>query len=227
MNIHTLKSQGRTSQWNKACEELSRHKLQLDKLMFGLTVQSSSSSSSSSSENEEEPHKLKTKVSPFLKGYERRNIKEQKISIKTGSKVETDTQESESKDKLKPVKRKLVKENITSTTESLKDPDVVEDEIINSSSQDLVQYHMNKIRTEMECEKRRTFEQLIEQHKEEIALLQENHNIALNEVKKKKWCANCQHEATLHCCQNTSYCSTKCQLIRWNSEHKYYCRRPR
>lgn len=39
----------------------------------------------------------------------------------------------------------------------------------------------------MESEKRRAIEQLIEQHKEEIALLQENHNIALSEVKKKQW----------------------------------------
>jgi len=39
----------------------------------------------------------------------------------------------------------------------------------------------------MESEKRKAIEQLIEQHKEEIALLQENHNIALSEVKKKQW----------------------------------------
>lgn len=39
----------------------------------------------------------------------------------------------------------------------------------------------------MENEKRKALEQLIEQHKEEIALLQENHNIALSEVKKKQW----------------------------------------
>lgn len=39
----------------------------------------------------------------------------------------------------------------------------------------------------MENEKRKALELLIEQHKEEIALLQENHNIALSEVKKKQW----------------------------------------
>jgi len=39
----------------------------------------------------------------------------------------------------------------------------------------------------MESEKRKAIEQLIEQHKEEISLLQENHNIALSEVKKKQW----------------------------------------
>lgn len=39
----------------------------------------------------------------------------------------------------------------------------------------------------MEVEKRKSIEQLIEQHKEEIALLQESHSIALSEVKKKQW----------------------------------------
>lgn len=39
----------------------------------------------------------------------------------------------------------------------------------------------------MESEKRKAIEQLIEQHKEEITLLQESHNIALSEVKKKQW----------------------------------------
>ncbi|CAI6371186.1 unnamed protein product [Macrosiphum euphorbiae] len=106
VNIHTLQSQVETSQWNKACEELSRHELQLDKVIFGLTAQSSSSSSSSSSEDEEKPLKLKLKVSPILKGYARRNVKKQKTSIKTVAKVETDTGKSESKDKLKPVKIK-------------------------------------------------------------------------------------------------------------------------
>ncbi|XP_008187263.1 zinc finger MYND domain-containing protein 11 [Acyrthosiphon pisum] len=335
VNIHTLQSQGRTSQWNKACEELRRHQLQLDKVIFGLAAQSSSSSSSSSSEDEEESLKLKLKVSPILKRYERRKVKEQKISIKTEAKVETDTEESESKDEVKPVKRKrgrplslekkisppkkvvkkslLIKksspensvekrprgrprkviepviedstpvkqlktkvkstkentnasegiktsknasplktkspvketevdENITSTTERLKDPDVVEDETVSSSCQDLVRSvkvqtkpiskkppksYINKIRAEMESEKRKAIEQLIEQHKEEISLLQENHNIALSEVKKKQWCVNCESEAIYHCCWNTAYCSPKCQLIHWSSEHKRHCRRKR
>lgn len=39
----------------------------------------------------------------------------------------------------------------------------------------------------METEKRKAIELLIEQHKEEIALLQENHNVLLSEVKKKQW----------------------------------------
>ena len=85
---------------------MSRHELQLDKVIFGLTAQSSSSSSSPSSEDEEKPLKLKLKVSPILKGYARRNVKKQKTSIKTVAKVETDTEKSESKDKLKPVKIK-------------------------------------------------------------------------------------------------------------------------
>lgn len=84
---------------------MRRHQLQLDKVIFGLAAQSSSSSSSSSSEDEEEPLKLKSKVSPILKRFERRKVKE-KISTKTETKVETDTEESESKDEVKPVKRK-------------------------------------------------------------------------------------------------------------------------
>lgn len=39
----------------------------------------------------------------------------------------------------------------------------------------------------MEAEKRKAIELLIEQHKEEIALIQENHNILVSEVKKKQW----------------------------------------
>lgn len=39
----------------------------------------------------------------------------------------------------------------------------------------------------MENDKRKALEKLIEQHKEEIALLQENHNNELSEVKKKQW----------------------------------------
>lgn len=85
---------------------MRRHQLQLDKVIFGLAAQSSSSSSSSSSEDEEEPLKLKLKVSPILKRYERRKVKEEKISIKTEVKNETDTEESESKDEVKPIKRK-------------------------------------------------------------------------------------------------------------------------
>lgn len=46
---------------------------------------------------------------------------------------------------------------------------------------------MFKIRTEMENEKRRAIEQIIERHKEEIALINESHNIALSEAKKKQW----------------------------------------
>lgn len=46
---------------------------------------------------------------------------------------------------------------------------------------------MFKIRTEMENEKRRAIEQIIERHKEEIAVINENHNIALSEAKKKQW----------------------------------------
>lgn len=345
VNIHTLQSQGRTSQWNKACEELRRHQLQLDKIIFGLAAQSSSSSDNSSSEDEDE-EECKTEDLPVQKRNEKCKVKEEMVTLKVETqvqKVELKNEELESKDKEKecpeqeqPVKRKrgrpsslekkcsppkkvlkkplmvkkitpevvvekrprgrprkivesidadntLVKplktkiknpkenssvseginkttksasllktkspvkeneidENITSTTERLKDPDVVEDETVSSSCQDLVRSvkvqtkpiskkppksYINKIRAEMENEKRNAIEQLIEQHKEEIALLQENHNIALSEVKKKQWCVNCESEAIYHCCWNTAYCSPKCQLIHWSSEHKRHCRRKR
>ncbi|XP_025416328.1 zinc finger MYND domain-containing protein 11-like isoform X1 [Sipha flava] len=337
VNIHTLQSQGRTSQWNKACEELRRHQLQLDKVIFGITAQSSSSSSSSSSEDEEES---KVENVSVKKCNEKSKDKDDVVSIKAETKSETDNEELELKEEEKecseeePVKRKRgrpsslekkssppkkvvkkhlsikktspditvekrprgrprkvvepviadktpikplktkvkspkennapeglkatkntsslkikspvkeseVDENITSTTERLKDPDVVEDETVSSSCQDLVRSvkvqtkpiskkppksYINKIRAEMENEKRKALELLIEQHKEEIALLQENHNIALSEVKKKQWCVNCESEAIYHCCWNTAYCSPKCQLVHWSSEHKRHCRRKR
>lgn len=80
---------------------MRRHQLQLDKVIFGITAQSSSSSSSSSSEDEEEPQKT---LKVVLTRYERR--KEQIASTKEKVKVESDNEESEEKDEEKPVKRK-------------------------------------------------------------------------------------------------------------------------
>lgn len=40
-------------------------------------------------------------------------------------------------------------------------------------------------------------------------------------------CYNCEMEAIYHCCWNTSYCSTECQQIHWQREHKRVCRRKR
>ncbi|XP_017844729.1 protein kinase C-binding protein 1 [Drosophila busckii] len=40
---------------------------------------------------------------------------------------------------------------------------------------------------------------------------------AIEETKKKQWCANCLREATLFCCWNTSYCDYPCQQMHWTS----------
>ncbi|XP_050532952.1 zinc finger MYND domain-containing protein 11-like isoform X2 [Daktulosphaira vitifoliae] len=341
VNIHTLQSQGRTSQWNKACEELRRHQLQLDKIIFGLAPQSSSSSSSEDEEeslkidekfqpddikpsdlpledknnmslltNETEvelkseeivsdlkeednkdeegdlplkrkrgrPPVLETKIvtppkkilkksltpkksSPEILNEKRPrgrpkkpcdqtdddNVVSSKLKSKNNSKDNTSIEVSKGIKSVSPKTKFQLKDsetdqNITSTTERLKNSDVGEDEIVSSSCQDLVRSVkvqtkpinkkppkslINKIRTEMENEKRKALEQLVQRHKEEIALLQENHNIALSEVKKKQWCVNCESEAIYHCCWNTAYCSPKCQLVHWSSEHKRHCRRKR
>ena len=38
---------------------------------------------------------------------------------------------------------------------------------------------------------------------------------AINETKKKQWCANCSKEAIFYCCWNTSYCDYPCQQAHW------------
>jgi len=38
---------------------------------------------------------------------------------------------------------------------------------------------------------------------------------AIEETKKKQWCANCGKEAMFYCCWNTSYCNYPCQQIHW------------
>ncbi|XP_069106879.1 MYND-type zinc finger-containing chromatin reader ZMYND8-like isoform X2 [Argopecten irradians] len=38
---------------------------------------------------------------------------------------------------------------------------------------------------------------------------------AINETKKKQWCANCGKEAIFYCCWNTSYCDYPCQQAHW------------
>lgn len=38
---------------------------------------------------------------------------------------------------------------------------------------------------------------------------------AVEECKKKQWCANCGKEAEFHCCWNTSYCDYPCQKQHW------------
>ncbi|XP_077990599.1 MYND-type zinc finger-containing chromatin reader ZMYND8-like [Glandiceps talaboti] len=45
---------------------------------------------------------------------------------------------------------------------------------------------------------------------------------AINETKKKQWCANCGKEAIFFCCWNTSYCDYPCQQSHW-PEHMNSC----
>ncbi|XP_022212503.2 protein kinase C-binding protein 1 [Drosophila obscura] len=50
--------------------------------------------------------------------------------------------------------------------------------------------------------------------------LERNH--AVDETKKKQWCANCMREAQLYCCWNTSYCDYPCQQMHWQ-RHSTTC----
>lgn len=45
---------------------------------------------------------------------------------------------------------------------------------------------------------------------------------AVDETKKKQWCANCRKEAIFYCCWNTSYCDYPCQQAHW-PEHMKSC----
>lgn len=45
---------------------------------------------------------------------------------------------------------------------------------------------------------------------------------AVEEAKKKQWCANCMREAQLYCCWNTSYCDYPCQQMHWQ-RHSATC----
>ncbi|KAG8447062.1 hypothetical protein GDO86_014493 [Hymenochirus boettgeri] len=45
---------------------------------------------------------------------------------------------------------------------------------------------------------------------------------AVDETKKKQWCANCKKEAIFYCCWNTSYCDYPCQQAHW-PEHMKSC----
>lgn len=45
---------------------------------------------------------------------------------------------------------------------------------------------------------------------------------AVEDAKKKQWCANCMREAQLYCCWNTSYCDYPCQQMHWQ-RHSATC----
>uniref|UniRef100_A0A1B6M9C3 MYND-type domain-containing protein n=1 Tax=Graphocephala atropunctata TaxID=36148 RepID=A0A1B6M9C3_9HEMI len=65
-----------------------------------------------------------------------------------------------------------------------------------------------EIRASMEAEKQRAL--LDFKHKHEIEKEQ-----AVQETKRKQWCAFCLKEAQLYCCWNTAYCSYNCQQSHW------------
>ncbi|XP_055606702.1 zinc finger MYND domain-containing protein 11 [Uranotaenia lowii] len=64
----------------------------------------------------------------------------------------------------------------------------------------------------------------INRWQQKIRTLIAEYNSRITEVKHKQWCKSCEHEAILHCCWNTSYCSRDCQEKDWpdhKRSHKY------
>ncbi|KAH8232163.1 hypothetical protein KR032_001144 [Drosophila birchii] len=68
----------------------------------------------------------------------------------------------------------------------------------------------------MLAEMRNTLDQ---EHRRVISELRQQANMermrAVDEAKKKQWCANCMREGQLYCCWNTSYCDYPCQQMHW------------
>lgn len=84
---------------------------------------------------------------------------------------------------------------------------------------------LESLRRELETKKRIELDKLEEEHAKAMKELLEKHDIHISEVKKRQWCFNCESEAIYHCCWNTAYCSTDCQQVHWQREHKRVCRR--
>lgn len=62
-------------------------------------------------------------------------------------------------------------------------------------------------------------ERLVAEVKKQMELEKQQ---AVDETKKKQWCANCRKEAIFYCCWNTSYCDYPCQQAHW-PEHMKSC----
>ncbi|KAG7197154.1 hypothetical protein KM043_007237 [Ampulex compressa] len=86
---------------------------------------------------------------------------------------------------------------------------------------------IEKLRRELELDKCKEMERLQAEHAKELRQLTDRHQQIISEIKKKQWCYNCEAEAIYHCCWNTAYCSTDCQQVHWQREHKRVCRRKR
>ncbi|XP_034485361.1 protein kinase C-binding protein 1 isoform X2 [Drosophila innubila] len=75
----------------------------------------------------------------------------------------------------------------------------------------------------MIAEMRKTMEQ---ENKRVISELRQHSTLermrAVEDAKKKQWCANCMREAQLYCCWNTSYCDYPCQQMHWQ-RHSSSC----
>ncbi|KAM8704936.1 hypothetical protein ACLKA7_009399 [Drosophila subpalustris] len=75
----------------------------------------------------------------------------------------------------------------------------------------------------MIAEMRKTMEQ---ENKRVISELRQHSTLermrAVEDAKKKQWCANCMREAQLYCCWNTSYCDYPCQQMHWQ-RHSASC----
>ncbi|XP_035660108.1 protein kinase C-binding protein 1-like isoform X3 [Branchiostoma floridae] len=67
---------------------------------------------------------------------------------------------------------------------------------------------MAEMRQSLELEKQRLIQDLRRQ-------CEADKNRAVEEAKKKQWCAFCGKEAIFYCCWNTSYCDYPCQQAHW------------
>ncbi|XP_043477585.1 zinc finger MYND domain-containing protein 11 [Leptopilina heterotoma] len=106
-------------------------------------------------------------------------------------------------------------------------PGKVKRERRTSDQHGLIDKMRQELRQEMEKEKCREIENLQAEHAKQVRQLKERHQQLVSEIKKKQWCYNCETEAIYHCCWNTAYCSTECQQLHWQREHKRVCRRKR
>lgn len=73
------------------------------------------------------------------------------------------------------------------------------------------------------CEMRKSMESEKTRLTNEIRMQCEEERIrAIEETKRKQWCAQCGQEANLYCCWNTSYCDYPCQQLHW-AKHAINC----
>ncbi|XP_071143744.1 MYND-type zinc finger-containing chromatin reader ZMYND8-like isoform X2 [Mytilus edulis] len=65
-----------------------------------------------------------------------------------------------------------------------------------------------EMKSSWESEKSRLMDEVKE-------LMKKEKETAINDTKKKQWCASCGKEAIFYCCWNTSYCDYPCQQSHW------------